>query len=227
MLAKNKKIIKHKVPKNIILYGGSGQSLQVKPIIDAYGSNVIAIIDDTPGLKSPFKEIPIFEGYRNFYDNFDTRQCDKTGFCITIGNPHGDVRIKLHDLLSNDGFIPISFSHQTAWIDDDAQIGIGAQILERAIISARVKIGKQCIVNTNSSIGHECIIYDGVEIGPSATVCGIVEIGFNTWIGAGATILPRIKIGENCMIGAGAVVMKNVPDGTTVIGNPSRPILQK
>ncbi|GAI16767.1 unnamed protein product [marine sediment metagenome] len=44
-------------------------------------------------------------------------------------------------------------------------------------------------------------------------------------IGNNATILP-VTIGENSVIGAGSVVTKDVPDNTTVIGNPAK-ILKK
>ena len=43
-------------------------------------------------------------------------------------------------------------------------------------------------------------------------------------IGAGAVLLPGITIGEGAMVGAGAVVTKDVAPGTTVIGNPARPL---
>ena len=215
------------IPKEIILYGGTGQSMQVRPIIEDYGSTVIAIIDDTPGLKSPFDDIPIFAGYEKFIDFYNPKMKSETGFCITIGNPHADIRIKLHKKLTKDGFLPVSIKHRTAWINDDVTIGIGAQILEDALVSARVTLGMQCIINSKASVGHESRLSDGVEIGPNATVTGLVEIGYNTWVGAGAVILPRLKIGKQCIIGAGSVVMKDVPCGTTVFGNPARPLLQK
>jgi acetyltransferase-like isoleucine patch superfamily enzyme len=50
----------------------------------------------------------------------------------------------------------------------------------------------------------------------------IVEDGAS--IGAGAVILPGIRIGKYAMVGAGAVVTKDVPDDTTVIGNPAQPL---
>ena len=91
-------------------------------------------------------------------------------------------------------------------------------------IEADTLIGKHCIINTFSSINHECRIGDFVHISPNATLCGGVEVGEGSWIGAGAVVIQGIKIGKNCMIGAGAVVIRDVPDGTTVAGNPAKRI---
>ncbi len=51
-----------------------------------------------------------------------------------------------------------------------------------------------------------------------------VGIGRNVWIGGGAIILPGVTIGDDAIIGAGSVVTRDVPAGTTVAGNPARPL---
>ena len=51
-----------------------------------------------------------------------------------------------------------------------------------------------------------------------------VTIGENVWIGGGAIILGGITIGDNAIIGAGSVVTRNVAAGSTVVGNPARPV---
>lgn len=48
----------------------------------------------------------------------------------------------------------------------------------------------------------------------------VIEIGDNSWIGSDSTILANI--GNNCTVGAGSVVFKEIPDGSTVMGNPAR-----
>ena len=50
----------------------------------------------------------------------------------------------------------------------------------------------------------------------------IIRIGANTWIGQDVTILANI--GKNCTVGAGSVVLRDVPDNTTVLGNPARKV---
>jgi maltose O-acetyltransferase len=51
-----------------------------------------------------------------------------------------------------------------------------------------------------------------------------VVIGRNVWIGGGAIILPSVTIGDDAIVGAGSVVTRDVPAGTTVVGNPARPL---
>ena len=51
-----------------------------------------------------------------------------------------------------------------------------------------------------------------------------VKIGRNCWIGGNVIILPGVTVGDDATIGAGAIVTRDVAPGTTVVGNPARPI---
>ncbi len=216
----------NQLPAKIILWGGTGQAKLMRPIIEDRGSKVVAVFDDTKNLKPPFRDIDLYYGWQGFQQWIKGKNRSKIGFCITIGNPHGRVRLKIHKKLLKEGLQPVSVIHSTASIAKNAHIDIGFQVLAGAIVAPEVKIGKQCIVNANASVDHECILADGVEIGPGATLCGLVNLGVNVWIGAGATILPRINIGADAIIGAGAVVTKDVPAGITVVGIPARPLIK-
>ena len=214
----------NKFPPRVVLWGGTGQAKVVRPIIEYYGGKVVAVFDDTPDLPPPFSDVPVYCGRKGFEKWLAEQDGSDIGFSITIGNPHGRVRLKLHDLLINDGLKPITVAHPAAWIADNATIGEGSHIHAGAVVEVEARIGRCCIINTKASVDHEGIIEDGCELAPGATLCGNVHMKINSWVCAGATVLPRIQIGEDSIVGAGAVVISNVPDRTTVVGIPAKNI---
>jgi sugar O-acyltransferase (sialic acid O-acetyltransferase NeuD family) len=216
----------NQIPPNVIFYGGSGQAKVVRPIVEYYGSNLVAVFDDTQNLKKPFSDVPLYIGNK-FKEWVQTQKKSELGFCVCIGNPYGRARIKLHDELEEEGLTPVTLAHHTAFIDKNAKIGVGSQILAGSIIGPEVELGQCCIINHNATVDHESFLGSGVEIGPGATLCGLVNVGPNSWVGAGATVLPRIQIGSDAIIGAGAVVTKNVMKDLTVVGNPAKPLKGK
>jgi sugar O-acyltransferase (sialic acid O-acetyltransferase NeuD family) len=212
-----------RMPPRVVLWGGTGQAKVVRPIIEHWGGRVVAVFDDTPGLASPFEDVAIHLGWTGFEAWLGANGARETGFCVAIGNPHGRVRLKLHERLEQAGLTCVNVVHPTAWIAANATVGIGAQILAGSIVGAEARLGRQCIINTRASVDHEDVLEDGVELAPGATLCGCVHVKTNGWICAGATVLPRITVGEDAIVGAGAVVTKDVAARTTVCGVPAQP----
>lgn len=208
--------------KKLIVWGASDQFRVNYPILNSLGCQVEAVIDDTPGLISPFEEVSIYEGEQGLDRFLYTHNTKNIGFIVAIGNPHGDVRIKLSTLMKAKHLFPVSFADETALICKSVVFGEGLQVMPLALVHNNVKIGDQCILNTRALIEHDCVIEDGVEIGPGAVLCGRVSVGQNSWIGANATIRPRVSIGDNTIIGAGAVVVSDIPSNVIAFGVPAR-----
>lgn len=130
-----------------------------------------------------------------------------------------------------------------AEIGDDTKVGTFVEI------QRGVKIGQRCKISSHSFLCEGVEIEDEVFIGhgvmftndrlPQATnPDGSMKTAHEyqlektivkkrAAIGSGATILPGVTIGEGALVGAGAVVTKDVSDGTTVVGNPAKPITPK
>jgi sugar O-acyltransferase (sialic acid O-acetyltransferase NeuD family) len=211
-----------RLPAKVVLWGGTGQAKVVRPILEHWGARVVAVFDDTPGLGAPFPDVPVYEGWSGFQRWHAQQGKGDIGFSVTIGNPHGSVRLRLHERLENAGLVCVNVVHPTAFVEDNAVLGAGAQLMAGSVVCAEARLGRQCIVNTRASVDHEDILGDGVELAPGATLCGLVHVGARAWICAGATVLPRIRVGEDAVVGAGAVVCRDVPAGATVAGVPAR-----
>ena len=110
--------------------------------------------------------------------------------------------------------------HPRSTIAVRSEIGEGTVIMAGAIINPGTKIGKHSIVNSGAIIEHDCLLGDFVHLSPNSTLCGGVKIDEGSHIGAGAVVIPNITIGKWCTIGAGSVIIRDVPDFSTVVGNP-------
>ena len=105
-------------------------------------------------------------------------------------------------------------SPETAYIDNDVEIGQDTVVMPNTIIKGQTKIGCGCTVGPNTQI-TDCIIADNVEINSSVMMQSTVDE--NTKIGPFAYIRPNSKIGKNIKIGD-FVEIKNstIDDGTKV-----------
>lgn len=206
------------------MWGAADQARVNRPILESLGVTIAALVDDTPGLASPFEGIPLLRGGDGLAAWLETQDASALGFVIAIGNPYGHVRSALHQKLVGAGLTPVSFADPSALVCRTANLGEGLQVMPLAIIHNDADVGRQCLVNTRALVEHDCVLEPGVEIGPGAVLCGRVHVGENSWVGAGATIRPRIRIGKNTIVGAGAVVVADVPDGVIAVGVPAKPL---
>lgn len=103
-------------------------------------------------------------------------------------------------------------------------------------LSANVYINTGCVMLDTApiNIGHSTMLGPNVHIycaehhkDATKRTAGLeigkpVNIGERVWIGGGAIIMPGVTIGNGAIVGAGSIVTRDVPSGSTVIGNPAR-----
>lgn len=102
-----------------------------------------------------------------------------------------------------------------------AIIGRGAEFGEEfvlihsqgVVINGAVRGGKGVHIEHQVTIGAE---------GRSSPI-----IGDNVFIGAGAKVVGPVTVGSGARVGANAVVVHDVPEATTVVGVPAKPVKSK
>jgi len=109
-------------------------------------------------------------------------------------------------------------------IESGVEIGSNTCIdrgaLGNTVIKRGAKIDNLVHIAHNAVIGEDALVIAHAMIGGSAT------IGDRVWIAPTVSVMNQIEIGADAVVGLGAVVVKSVASGTTVVGNPAKPLIK-
>lgn len=109
-----------------------------------------------------------------------------------------------------------------------ARLVTGVEIHPAAEIGRRCVIdhGMGVVVGATAEVGDDVLFYHGVTLGNRVPREGKRHptVGDDVLLGANATVLGPIEVGDGATVGAAAVVLEPVESGTTVVGNPARPV---
>ena len=102
------------------------------------------------------------------------------------------------------------------------EIHPGAKVSDEVFIDH----GAGVVIGETAEVGKNVVIFHGATLGGTGKDVGKRHptVGDNVMIGANATILGPITIGDGAKIGACAIVVKDVPAGTTIVGEIGRDI---
>ena len=211
--------------REIVFWGATGQAKVLREILPSMGLRLVALFDDTPGLDSPFPDVPLYEGRAGFERWLaGVRDRESVACLVAIGGEHGAPRVRIQRYLEHNGVRPVTAVHPSAHVGLNASLGAGSQILAHAVVAVECELGLACIINTAATVDHEGRLGDGVQLAPGAHLAGCVTVGNFAMIGTGAAVLPRLRIGTGAVVGAGAVVLEDVEPWTVVAGSPAKVI---
>ncbi len=86
--------------------------------------------------------------------------------------------------------------------------------------------GSGVVIGETTEIGDRVTLYQGVTLGGTGFARGKRHptLEDDVTVGSGAKLLGPVTIGQNAKVGANTVVIEDVPDHTTVVGNPGHPV---
>ena len=86
--------------------------------------------------------------------------------------------------------------------------------------------GSGVVIGETAEIGCCVTIYQGVTLGGTGFQRGKRHPTVESYvtIGSGAKLLGPITVGERAKVGANTVVIEDVPENSTVVGNPGHPV---
>ena len=215
-----------KTSRDIYVLCAGGHARVVIDALARAGRPVTGVVDiDTSLHDSAILGVPVL-GDDDYVLALDS---NKIALVNALGNRPGgnatgmDRRRALFDRFKAKGYFFVTVVSPDATVSDHVYLEEGCQIITRALVHPGSKIGANTIINTGASLDHDCVIGAHCHIAPWAVLCGGVTVGEGSHIGARAVLVPGITVGKNSVVGAGAVVIDDVPDNTTVVGNPAKP----
>lgn len=214
--------------EDIVVYGTGGTSRDILEALEAINDdvpswNLLGFLDDDQHLQgSEVMEYPVLGGGGLLASESSFRNCK---VAIGIANDRNllvrkTIRERLR--LPDDRF-PVVV-HPSASVSPRSKVGAGSVLLSGAFCASLAVLGKHVLVLQNSVISHDVSIGSFVSIASNVGTGGNVQVGEGAYLGLGSVLLPHVKVGRQSRVGMGAVVIRNVPDFTTVVGNPAHEI---
>ncbi len=140
---------------------------------------------------------------------------------IGIGYKHMSFRNKLFVELMDKVAFP-NIIHDSCYIDNTVNLGVGNIILPGCVIDYRTEIGNNIFLNPGCIIAHDNKINDNSFFGPGVKTSGYVTIGKNCFIGTGTTTVDNISLCDNIYTGAGTIIIDNLIEPGLYVGAPSK-----
>jgi UDP-perosamine 4-acetyltransferase len=205
----------------VVVIGGGGHAKVVLDVLLAAGWPVAGYTDPAPAAGAHIGDIPC----RGDDDALPQLHGEGLSWAIVALGDNA-LRARMAERARTLGFALATAVHPSAQVSPQASLGAGVVVMPCAVVNAGSTLGDNTILNTSASVDHDCAIGRSVHIAPGARLAGYVTVEDGALVGVGAVVgrgRPLV-VGRGAVVGIGSVVFADVPPGTTVAGNPARPL---
>ena len=121
----------------------------------------------------------------------------------------------------------VSLIDPSTFVSRTATIGVGCVIYPSCYVGLNARLGDLIFCLSGSVINHDDVLEDRVTLASGVQLAGEIHVEADCYLGQACTIRQLLRIGRGSTLGTGAVVVKNVPPGSTMVGNPARALVKK
>jgi sugar O-acyltransferase (sialic acid O-acetyltransferase NeuD family) len=117
-----------------------------------------------------------------------------------------------------------------AFVHPSCHLAPGARVAEGCIVYPGCNLDHDTVLEPGVLLHNSVVVSHDSHIGPAAylapgvVLSGHVRVGAATFLGTGTLVADHRTIGARVRTGIGTVITQDVPDDTSVMGNPARPV---
>lgn len=208
----------------LLIFGTSGNSQEVKAIVDEINKNNYTKVYDFLGFVSEQEDdvgkhigrsivVCSDESFEEYIKNFAV-----IGIVIPIGTPRIKRNIYERICKYSNLVFPNIISPSSCMMEASSiQMGIGNIICSGCVMTIEISIGDFNLINRNSTIGHNVQLGNYNVVNPLVSISGGVIVENEVLLGAGSAVKQGIVLKTNSIVGMGAIIPKNVEENTVMI----------
>lgn len=180
--------------------------------------NILGFVDDNESVQNTeingYKVIGKVDYLKNYQDEV----------YVVCGISNYKIKKKIISELkeANSNIKFATLIHPSVNLNRHIKVGEGCIIYQNVIMTVNISIGDHVIVSPKCGIGHDSVIDDYVTLLWNVNVSGNVKIQEGATMGSGSTVIQGLTIGKGSFVGAGATVIRDVEQGKTAVGVPTR-----
>ncbi len=205
--------------KSLIVLGSGPMAFTVRDMLEGMDSPPYRLAGFSQNL-DPSRRGETFEDVRVFSTE-ELRELASSHVALCVLGKR-EARSRFVEEAETLGFEFATLIDPSCRVSPHASIGKGCYLRMDVLVMNHCRVGDHCSIMSRVTMTENVTVGNGSFISSAATIAGSVVLGKGVFVGTGAIIIDHIQVGDGATIGAGAVVIRDVPPGTTVVGNPAR-----